>query len=140
MRPLRIRKAVLGGLLLLAPAIAVLPGSAAADPLNRANCWTSSIDTGATRTMCFVGNGRVKMNNHNRTSDNKGWSSCEWTGFFAQTDDRVTVAFAPSSGKCSNGAVSPQWAASCDFSGEDLSCRGSSIVDGRMYEVDLTFK
>src|SRR5262249_27161054 len=132
MRPLRIRTTILGSLALSALAIAALPGSAAAEPLGRANCWTSSLDTGATRTMCFVGTGRVKMNNHNRTSDNKGWSSCEWTGFYAQTDNRVTVAFAPGSGKCSNGAVSPQWAATCDFSGDDLECRGSSIVDGKM--------
>jgi hypothetical protein len=80
------------------------------------------------------------MNNRNRTSDDKGWSSCEWAGLYVQTDEKVTVAFAPGSGKCSNGAVSPQWAATCDFSGNDLACQGSSIVDGKIYPLNLTFK
>jgi len=125
---------------LAALAIAALPGAAAADSLTRSGCWTSHLDSGARRTMCFVGSGRVKMNNRNQTSDGKSWSSCEWTGLYAQTDNKVTVAFAPSSGKCSNGAASPQWAATCNFSGDDLDCEGSSIVDGKIYEVNLTFK
>jgi hypothetical protein len=129
-----------GALALGALAIVALPGLAAADPLTRSDCWTSKIDTGATRTMCFIGSGKIKMNNYNKTSDNKGWSRCEWTGMYATTDNKVTVAFAPGSGKCSNGAVSPQWAATCNFSGDDLDCEGSSIVDGKIYEVNLTFK
>jgi hypothetical protein len=52
----------------------------------------------------------------------------------------VTTAFAPGSGKCSNGASAPQWAATCQFSGDDLDCQGSAIVDGKIYEVTLTFK
>jgi hypothetical protein len=133
------RKSILGGLALLASAIAALPAFAA-EPLTRSSCWTSKLDTGATRTMCFVGAGKVKMNNRNRTSDDKGWSSCEWTGYYNQTDAKVTVAFAPGSGKCSNRAVSPQWAANCDFSDDALDCQGSAIVDGKLYDVNLTFK
>ena len=134
------RKSIFGGLALLALAIAALPGVAAAESLTRSSCWTSTIDSGARRTLCFAGSGRVKMTNRNRTSDNKGWSSCEWSGNFAQTDAKVTVAFAPGSGKCSNGAASPQWSATCEFSGNDLDCQGSAIVDSKLYEVDLLFK
>jgi len=144
------RKSILCGLALLALTIAAFPRSAVAEdkgrnaavaePLTRSKCWTSKIDTGATRTMCFVGSGRVKMNNRNRTTDEKNWSTCEWEGLYVQTDAKVTVAFAPGSGKCSNRAAAPQWAATCDFSGNDLECQGSSIVDGKIYEVTLTFK
>jgi hypothetical protein len=128
-----------GTLALVALAVAALPESAAADPLTRSGCWTSHIDTGARRTMCFVGSGRVKMNNRNQTSDGKAWTTCEWSGLYAQTDNKVTVAFAPGSGKCSNGPPSPQWAATCNFSGDDLECEGSALVDGKIYEVNLTF-
>jgi hypothetical protein len=128
---------MLGGLAL---AIAALPGVAAAESLTRSSCWTAHLDTGARRTMCFVGAGKVKMNNYNTTSDHKGWSKCEWTGYYTESDAKVTVAFAPGSGKCSNGAVSPQWSATCKFSGDDLDCEGSSIVDSKLYEVSLTFK
>jgi hypothetical protein len=136
MRPNSIRRS----LALVALTIAACPPSAVAESLTRSGCWTTSLDTGATRTMCFAGSGRVKMNNRNRTSDNKGWSTCEWAGLYAQTDAKVTAAFAPGSGKCSNGAASPQWAVTCDFSGDDLDCQGSSIVDGKIYEVNLLFK
>jgi hypothetical protein len=136
MRPQRI----LGSVALLALAIAACPRPAVAESLTRSGCWASALDSGARRTMCFVGSGRVKMTNRNRTSDDKGWSSCEWAGLYAQTDTKVTVAFAPGSGKCSNGAASPQWSATCDFSGDDLDCQGSAIVDGKIYEVILTFK
>ena len=80
------------------------------------------------------------MTNRNRTSDDKGWSSCEWSGLYTQTAAKVTVAFAPGSGKCTNGAASPQWSATCDFSDEGLDCQGSAIVDGKVYEVNLLFK
>jgi hypothetical protein len=134
------RKRILGSLALLALTIAAYPRSAGAEPLTRSNCWTSHLDSGAGRTLCFAGSPRVKMTNRNRTSDNKGWSSCECSGLYAQTDAKVTVAFAPGSGKCSNGAISPQWSAVCNFSGDDLDCEGSAIVDGKIYEVNLTFK
>jgi hypothetical protein len=133
-------KRILGGVALLALAIAACPPSAVAESLTRSGCWSSALDTGARRTMCFVGSGRVKMTNRNRTSDDKGWSSCEWTGLYGQSDARVTIAFAPRSGKCSNGAASPQWSASCDFSDDVLACKGASIVDGKVYAVDLDFK
>jgi hypothetical protein len=57
-----------------------------------------------------------------------------------QTDDKVTVAFAQGSGRCSNGAASPQWSVTCKFSGDDLDCEGSALVDGKLYDVNLTFK
>jgi hypothetical protein len=131
---------MLGSLALLALAIAACPRSAVAESLTRSSCWTSHLDSGARRTMCFSGSPRVKMTNRNRTSDDKGWSSCEWSGLYALTDAKVTVAFAPGSGKCSNGAASPQWSAVCNFSGDDLDCEGSAIVDGKIYEINLTFK
>jgi hypothetical protein len=138
-RRLRIVKTSSGGLALVALAIAACPGFAA-ESLTRSSCWTSTVDSGAKRTLCFAGEPRVKMKNHNRTSDDKGWSSCEWTGLYGQSDARVTIAFAPRSGKCSNGAASPQWSASCDFSDDVLACKGASIVDGKVYAVDLDFK
>jgi hypothetical protein len=133
-------KSMFGTFAILALAMGAVPGSAAADELTRSDCWKATLDTGAWRRMCFVGSGRVKMNNRNQTSDGKAWSTCEWTGFYATTETRVTVAFAPSSGKCSNGASSPQWSAVCTFSGDDLDCQGAAIVDNRIYEVTLTFK
>jgi hypothetical protein len=134
------RKSLFGSLAVVALAMAALPGSAAAESLTRSGCWTAHLDTGAWRKMCFLASGRVKMNNRNQTSDGKAWSTCEWAGLYAQTDSTVTVAFAPGSGKCSNGPSSPQWAATCSFSGDDLDCKGSAIVDGKIYEVTLTFK
>lgn len=134
------RKSIFGALALLPLAIVAIPGPAAADPLTRSGCWTATLDTGAWRKLCFVGSDRVKMNNRNQTSDGKAWSTCEWTGMYVTTDKTVTTAFAPGSGKCSNGAKSPQWAATCEFSGDDLDCKGSAIVDGKIYEVTLTFK
>jgi hypothetical protein len=110
------------------------------EPLTRSNCWTSTIDSGAKRTLCFAGSDRVKMTNRNVTSDGKAWTSCEWSGQYVQTGATVTVAFAKGSGKCSNRAASPQWSATCKFSGNDLACEGSSIVDGKTYEINLTFK
>ncbi len=133
-------ESVLGGLALCALAIAAFATPAAAAELTKSSCWTSKLDSGARRTMCFAAAGKVKMNNRNVTTDQKGWSSCEWEGLYAQTDAKVTVAFAPGSGKCSNGAKSPQWAATCDKSDDALECQGSSIVDGRLYELNLTFK
>ena len=134
------RTSILGGLALLALLIASIPGSAAAETLTRSSCWTATLDTGARRTMCFVGSGRIKMNNRNRTSDDKAWSTCEWSGYYVQTDARVTVAFAPGSENAATIVASPQWAATCTFSGEDLDCQGSAIVDGKLYEVNLLFK
>jgi hypothetical protein len=124
----------------LALAIAALPTFASAEPLTRSSCWTSSLDTGARRTMCFVGSGRVNMNNRSQTSDHKGWSTCQWSGQYSQTGSKVTAAFAPASGKCSNGGASPQFSVTCEFSGNDLDCKGSAIVDGKVYDIDLTFK
>lgn len=80
------------------------------------------------------------MTNRNVTSDHKQWTSCAWSGQYTQTDTKVTVAFAQGSGKCSNKAASPQWSVTCEFSGNDLDCQGSAIVDGKTYEVNLLFK
>jgi hypothetical protein len=114
--------------------------SGAAESLTRSNCWTATYDNGARRTLCFAGSGRVKMTNYAQTSTNKGWSSCEWSGQYTQSDTKVTVAFAQGSGKCSNKAASPQWSVTCEFSGNDLDCQGSAIVDGKVYEVKALFK
>jgi hypothetical protein len=138
LRQFRIVKTIFASLALVTLATAALPRFAAAEELTRSACWT--FEEGSKRTLCFQGAGRVKMTNRNRTSDDKGWSTCEWTGLYLHEDTKVIVGFAPRSGKCSNGAASPQWSANCEFSGDDLDCRGSAIVDGKLYEVTLTFK
>lgn len=124
----------------LALAFAVLTRSAAAESLTRSSCWTWSEDAGGRRTLCFAGSGRVKMTNRSRTVDEKGWSSCEWSGQYAHTGAKVTAAFAPGSGRCSNGAASPQYSLTCDFPGDRLDCRSSSLVGGKLLEFDRTFE
>jgi hypothetical protein len=113
---------------------------AIAEPLMRSSCWTWSTQAGENRILCFVASGRVKMTNRSRTVDDKGWSTCEWSGQYKQTGHKVTAAFAPSSGKCSNGAASPQYAVTCDFPGDRLDCRSSSLVGGKLLEFDRTFR
>lgn len=114
--------------------------AATAEPLVRSKCWTWIEGVGGKRTLCFAAAGRVKMTNRSRTIDDKAWSTCAWSGQWKQTGNKVTVAFAPGSGKCSNGAASPQYAATCDFPGDRLDCRTSSLVGGKLLEFDRTFK
>lgn len=125
---------------ILALAFAIFPRSAAADALTRSNCWTWTENAGGRRTLCFAAAGRVKMSNRSGTVDNKGWTTCEWSGQYAQTGAKVTVAFAPGSGKCSNGADSPQYSLTCNFPGDRLDCRSSSLVEGKLLEFDRTFQ
>jgi hypothetical protein len=80
------------------------------------------------------------MTNRSGTISNEGWTTCEWSGQYLQTDARVTAAFAPGSGKCSNGAASPQYSLTCDFPGNRLDCRSTSIVGDKLLEFDRTFE
>lgn len=127
---------------ILALAFAIFPRSAAADSLTRSSCWTWTEGSGdnGRRTLCFAGSGRVKMTNRSRTVDDKAWTTCEWSGQYAQTGAKVTAAFAPGSGKCSNGAASPQYSLTCDFPGDRLDCRSNSLVEGKLLEFDRTFE
>ena len=58
--------------------------SAAADPLTRPSCWTWSDGAGGKRTLCFAGSSRVKMTNRSQTVDEKGWSTCNWSGQYGR--------------------------------------------------------
>ncbi len=135
------RKAVVGGIGACAMAAVAFGNAAVADPLTRSSCWTfRNEDTGSWRTLCFSGARRATMRNRNRVINTNSWSSCEWTGEYLQKNEKVTVTFADGSGRCSNGAVSPQFSVVCSFDGESLDCQGSSVVNGKTLEVDLTFK
>jgi hypothetical protein len=129
-----------GGIAVLAMAAVATSGVAVAAPLTRSSCWTSRTDTGSTRTMCFSGAPRATMHNRNQVGNSNEWSTCKWTGTYFRKGDKVTVSFAQGSGRCSNGAASPQYSVVCDFTGENLDCDGSSIVNGRTYEVHLRFE
>jgi hypothetical protein len=127
-------------LLVIAAAAALLPSKSMADALTRSNCWDYLSDKGDKRTLCFLNQPRVTMVNYNHTVDGKGWSTCNWSGNYSQSDTKITVTFPQNSGKCTNGASSPATTAVCDFSGESLACKGSTIIDGKTYGMDLVFK
>jgi hypothetical protein len=129
-----------GGFAILAAAALTSSGVAIADPITRSSCWTANFDTGSTRTICFSGAHRATMHNRNTPVNSKIWTTCESTGEYSQSDNKVTVSFAQGSGRCSNGAASPQYSTVCDFTGERLDCVGSSVVDGKRYENGGIFK
>ena len=135
-------KMICGGLVLVAMAGILTSGQAYADNLQRSSCWHRVDDRGAKRDMCFHANRRVTMKTlatvgNNTTSTT--WSTCEYTGDYIESGNYVTVTFRPGSGGCSNGARSPQFTAVCDFSsGDALECRGSAVVDGKVYEYNAT--
>lgn len=129
-----LRGAVLAGALVLGT------GAALADDLTRDKCWTVTIqEKGSWRTVCLFWGNKATMRNHNTTSDNKGWSRCEWTGHYT-AGEKVKIDFDQGSGTCSNGAQSPQWSVTCDFDGKALDCAGSSMVDGKNYPINLLFE
>ncbi len=126
-------------LVVLILATSAAPSITFADSLTRSNCWAADYSDGSKRTLCFVSSRRVTMTNAGRTTDNK-WSTCKWSGDYKKQGADVTVTFHQNSGKCTNGASSPEFTAVCQFSGENLSCKGSSIVDGKTYQFAGTFK
>jgi hypothetical protein len=133
------KRKIIAGFALLVLAAVVLPGIASAAPLTRSNCWVATFDNGSKRTVCFFASGRVTMTNASPTTNSKQWSECKFAGDYLERGAKVTITFAPRSGKCSNGASSPQFTAVCEFSGESLPCEGSSIVDGKTYPFVGTF-
>jgi hypothetical protein len=121
--------------------VAALSSTALSDTLTRSACWTAKFETGSSRTLCFFGSRKVTMNNNNRTTDDKHWTQCAWTGKYSQSGGRkVRVTFEQGSGKCSNGAASPQWTVNCKFGGQRLECKGTSVVDRKTYDFDETFE
>jgi hypothetical protein len=81
------------------------------------------------------------MQNRNITTDQSNrWSTCDATGSYLQKGNQVTVAFAQGSGRCSNGARSPQWQVICEFNDDKLDCEGSAFVDGKTYEFRGQFE
>jgi hypothetical protein len=124
----------------LALSLVFFTGSVAADPLMRSNCWTWNDGVDGFRTLCFAGSGRVEMRNRSQKLDKTGLTTCQWSGKYAQTGTKVTAAFAPGSGKCSNDVPSPQYSVTCNFPGDRLDCRSSSLVGGQLLEFDRTFK
>jgi hypothetical protein len=132
---------VFGGIAVMAMVAAAPFSVAVADTLTRSGCWTAKVaETGATRTLCFSGARRATMRNRNHIINSNAWSSCEATGDYLQRDDKVTVTFAQGSGRCSNGAAAPQWGAVCTFTGENLDCQGSAVVNGKTFEIQLLFE
>jgi hypothetical protein len=131
-------KMIVAGIAFLA--VAAPSSTALADSLTRSTCWTFDFkERGSTRTLCFSGSRKVTMRNRNLTAT-KEWSRCEWTGEYSQDNGKVRATFVQGSGKCSNGAASPQFTAVCDFNGELLVCEGSSVVDGKTYDFSGTFE
>jgi hypothetical protein len=129
-----------GGLVVFAATAALLPSKSMADALTRSGCWVYLGDAGDKRTLCFFDRPRVAMTNYNYTTDHSSFSTCKWSGNYSQSGDKITITFPQNSGKCSNGASSPETTAVCDFSGDSLSCQGSTIIDGKTYKLDLVFK
>jgi len=133
----------LAGALVVSWATAVLlPSESMADDLTRSGCWVYLNDEdGAKRTLCFFDPPRVTMTNYNYiTTDHSKFTTCKWTGNYSQSGAQIIATFPHKSGKCSNGASSPETTAVCNFSGESLSCQGSTIISGKTYKLDLVFK
>lgn len=126
-----------------APGSAVTPAPSPApggSQLTRSSCWVYKGDKGDKRTLCFFDPPRVTMNNYNVTTTGNGWSTCDWTGKYTLNGTAITLAFADKSGKCSNGASSPKTTATCEFSGVSLPCKGSTVISGQSYDLDLVFQ
>jgi hypothetical protein len=140
----RVGSSLTGALLAFSAMAVLLPSESMADALRRPGCWVFLGNSGDKRTLCFFAPPRVTMTNYNvtvnGTVNGRGWSTCRWTGHYSQSGSTITLTFAPDSGKCSNGASSPETTAVCDFSGESLACQGSSIIAGKSYGLNLVFK
>ncbi|MBS0243900.1 MAG: hypothetical protein JSS20_17135 [Proteobacteria bacterium] len=132
-----IRSLVAAGIFVAAPLIL---SNAQADPLTRDSCWVAKFEGGSKRTICFLGSHRAKMTNYNVTVNGKGWSTCAFSGHYSVEGTRVSLKFNPNSGKCSNGADSPDFIATCTFGGSNLECDGSSNVGGQEYPFRGTFE
>ena len=115
------------------------PSLASAAPLTRSSCWVAKFSNGAKRTVCFLDSGRLTMTNESDTTDGK-WSTCRFAGKYVRSGNAITIRVPKNSGKCTNGANSPNYNATCDFTGESLECEGGSIVDGKKYNSTLTLR
>ena len=135
------RNFLTAGLLVFAATAALLPSESMADALTRSSCWVYLRDSdGSKRTLCFFDAPRVTMTNYNYTVDHSSYTTCKWSGHYSQSGEKIIATFPQNSGKCSNGASSPETTAVCNFSGDSLSCQGSTIIDDKTYELDLVFK
>jgi hypothetical protein len=133
---------LIGALIVFQAGAILLPSESMADELRRSSCWTyRNEERGSHRTLCFFDPPRVTMKNFNYIStDQSTFSTCNWTGSYSRHGVEISVKFRKGSGKCSNDADSPETAAECQFSGVDLACKGTAIVDGKAYDLDLVFK
>ena len=137
----RVRYCLTGALLVFSAIAVLLPSRSMADALTRSRCWVYLGEAGDKRTLCFFDPPRVTMTNFNYiTTDHSTYSTCKWSGNYSQSGDKITTTFPQNSGKCSNGASSPETMAVCNFSGDSLSCQGSTIIAGKTYELNLVFK
>ena len=133
------RRKILGGLAIWVLFVAAPASIAVADPLTRSECWVAKFDDNSKRTMCFVSSSRVTMTNFQHVVDSTKWSTCEFSGDYIRHGADLTVTFAEHSGKCSNGALSPEFTAVCAIADDSIACKGSSIVAGKTYEFVGTF-
>jgi hypothetical protein len=113
-------------------------GAARADVLTRSNCWLASFGESDKRILCFLGFGRVTMTD--AAVDSTKWNTCNFSGTYKKDGDDVTVTFPANSGRCTDGALSREFIVTCTFTGDTLPCKGSSMVSGRTYEFEGTFK
>ncbi len=119
--------------------LAAAPSVTSAASLTRSSCWVASWSDGSKRTVCFLDSGRLTMTNEASTTDHK-WSTCRFAGKYVRSGNAITIRVPKNSGKCTNGANSPNYNATCDFTGEELMCKGGSVVDGKKYNSSLTLK
>ena len=116
------------------------PGGAFADSLTRASCWSATFTDGGKRRICFFASQRVKLTNYAHVTGSKAFSTCRFSGTYTQRDADVQIAIPANSDKCTNGALSPDFSATCLFSGESLSCKSSTTVAGKKYDFDEIFR
>jgi len=133
------RRKILGSLAILVVFVAAPVSIASAASLTRAECWVAKFDDNRKRSMCFVSSNRVTMTNFQHVVDSTSWSTCEFSGDYVRHGADLTVTFAEHSGKCSNGALSPEFTAVCTIADDSIACKGSSIVAGKTYEFVGTF-
>jgi hypothetical protein len=113
-------------------------GAALADTLTRSNCWLATFGDTDKRILCFLGFGKVTMTD--AAVDSTSWSTCNFSGNYKKDGDGVTVTFPANSGRCTNGASSPELTAVCTFTGNTLPCKGTSFAPGKTYEFEGIFR
>ncbi len=137
------RNIIGGGLALVVLAAAAPTDLALAASLTRSSCWTATFEDGKS-TACFFASGRITMTNYYtnvRGSNPTRWATCDSVGRYVQSGDHIAITIPANSGKCSNGAQSPNFTASCEITGDSIPCdSGYSIVSGNRYEFRGEFE